>query len=176
MIVILYLHKCPANTAGARVISCRSVIEWFMVWLRQLPKRNWQWFTKAWSSAELHVGIPGLRKSTSGRKGWWTVPLSLRVPELESLSIRGGIKGWRTGVGTGVASVGNTGEWFDSWQVWGITGGVDRSWGLLWMKGWVRWVLGPLPQSGAGVERDQWSRLNRGVVTLIVESYLGLGI
>ena len=128
--VILYLHRCLANTAGARVILCKSVIEWLMVLLWRLPKRKWQWLTKAWSSAKFCVGIPGLRNKTSGRKGWWTVPLNSRVPELESSSILGRIKGWRTGVGTGVASVGNTGEGFDGWQFWGITGGVDQSRGL----------------------------------------------
>jgi len=55
------------------------------------------------------------------------VLLNSRVPELELLSILDRIKGWRTGVGTGVASVGNTGEQFDGWRVWGITGGVDWS-------------------------------------------------
>jgi len=172
--VILYLHKCLANTAGAGVISCRSVIEWFMVLLRWLPKRNRQWLMKAWSLAEFQVGIPGLRNNTSRRKGWWTVPLNSRVPELESLSILSGIKGWRTGVGAGVASVRNMGDWFNGWWVWGITGGADQSRGLWWMKGWVRRVLDPLPRSGTGIERGWWSRLNRGVVTLIVKSYLRL--
>jgi len=40
VMVILYLHRCPANTAGAGVISYRSVMEWFMVLLRHCPKSS----------------------------------------------------------------------------------------------------------------------------------------